>query len=127
MAIKIFTYRGRTLQQLLELNDKEFLQLLPSRQRRTMLREQSVKHQKLLQDIAKNKRNLETHCRDIVILPRMVGKTIKVHNGKTFMPVIIVEEMIGHVLGEFALTRSKVMHNAPGIGATRSSSAISVR
>ena len=57
----------------------------------------------------------------------MVGKTIKVYNGKEFVPVNIVEEMLGHVLGEFSLTRKRVGHNAPGVGATRSSSAVSVR
>ena len=57
----------------------------------------------------------------------MVGKTIKVHSGKIFQPVTIQEEMIGHYFGELVLTRTKVSHSAPGIGATRSSSAISVR
>jgi small subunit ribosomal protein S19 len=63
----------------------------------------------------------------MIILPEMVGKTIKVFSGKDFLSVIIVEEMIGHYLGEFVLTRSKVAHSAPGIGATRSSAALSVK
>ena len=57
----------------------------------------------------------------------MVGKKIKVYSGKEFIPVTIIEEMIGHYLGEFILTRKKVAHSAPGIGATRSSAALSVK
>ncbi len=63
----------------------------------------------------------------MIILPEMVGKTIKVHNGKTFLPVSIVGDMIGHYLGEFVLTRNRVQHSAPGIGATKSSGALSVK
>ena len=63
----------------------------------------------------------------MIILPEMIGKTIKVHSGKEFVPVIIIEEMIGHCLGEFVLTRRRVEHSAPGIGATRSSAALSVK
>jgi len=43
------------------------------------------------------------------------------------LPVKIDEEMLGHYLGEFALTRKRVAHNAPGVGATRSSASVSVR
>jgi small subunit ribosomal protein S19 len=57
----------------------------------------------------------------------MVGKTINVYSGKIFMPVRIEKEMLGHRLGEFVLTRNRVAHSAPGIGATRSSAALSVR
>ncbi len=70
---------------------------------------------------------IQTWSRASTILPEMVGKTIKVYSGKEFIPVIIVEEMIGHYLGEFVLTRKRVEHSAPGIGATRSSAALSVK
>ena len=46
-----------------------------------------------------------------------------VYNGKEFIPLTITAEMLGHYLGEFVLTRKKVAHSAPGIGATRSSAA----
>ena len=49
------------------------------------------------------------------------------HNGKEFVPLLISDEMIGHFLGEFALTRKLVSHSAPGIGATRSSASLSVK
>jgi small subunit ribosomal protein S19 len=51
----------------------------------------------------------------------MIGTTILLHNGKEFVPVEIKPEMIGHYLGEFAITNKKVIHGTPGIGASRSS------
>jgi small subunit ribosomal protein S19 len=48
---------------------------------------------------------IKTMCRSSTILPIMVGKTIHVHNGKEYLPVIIVDDMVGYKLGEFSLTR----------------------
>jgi len=70
---------------------------------------------------------IKTHCRNMVILPEMVGLTIGVHNGKEFQSVEIVPEMIGHLLGEFAVTCKKVAHGNPGIGASRSSMYVPLR
>jgi len=89
------------------------------------------KHKKLLKDIAKNKGNervrIKTHCRDMVIIPQMLDTLIEVYNGKEFIPVQVTHEKLGHVLGEFALSRKNVKHNAPGIGATKSTSSASVK
>ena len=126
MARKEFTYRGKTIAELKQLSLKEFAELLPSRQRRVLHRGLSEGNKKLLEDIRKHS-NVKTHCRDMVIIPEMVGKTIKIYSGKEFVPVIIITEMLGHYLGEFVLTRKKVVHHAPGIGATKSSAALSVR
>lgn len=127
MARKEFFYRGKTLNELKEMDLRQFAELLPARQRRCVLRGFTEQEKILLDKIRDNEKNIKTHCRDMIILPEMVGLTIKVHQGKAFTPVIITEEMIGHRLGEFTLTRSKVTHNAPGIGATRSSASVSVR
>lgn len=64
---------------------------------------------------------VKTHARDMVILPEMVGVTILLHNGKEFLPLEITPEMIGHYLGEYAITNRPVKHGQPGIGASRSS------
>ena len=48
---------------------------------------------------------VKTWSRRSTIFPDFVGHTIAVHNGKDFIPVYITEEMVGHKLGEFALTR----------------------
>jgi small subunit ribosomal protein S19 len=57
----------------------------------------------------------------MIVLPEFVGRKIAVYNGKEFQEVLIQQEMIGHYLGEFALTRKPVKHTGPGVGATRSS------
>jgi small subunit ribosomal protein S19 len=64
---------------------------------------------------------LKTHRREIIVLPEFVGKKIAVYNGKEYKIIEIIPEMIGHYLGEFALTRSFQKHSGPGVGATRSS------
>ena len=53
-----------------------------------------------------DKRPIKTWSRRSMILPEMVGLTIAVHNGRDHMPVYISENMVGHKLGEFALTRT---------------------
>lgn len=127
MAKKEFLFKGKTLEELKKLSVKEFAQLIPSRQRRTLTRGLTEDQKALMKEVDKKEGNIKTHCRDVIILPKMVGLTIKIHNGKEWLPVMIQDEMIGHRLGEFALTRKGVRHNSPGIGATRSSSAASVR
>lgn len=127
MAKKEFTYRGKGIEELKNMSLNELAALMPSRQRRSLKRGLTEQQKILLANIKNNSANVKTHCRDMVILPEMIGKTIKIHNGKDFMPVVIAEEMIGHCLGEFTLTRKKVQHSAPGIGATKSSAALSVK
>lgn len=66
---------------------------------------------KKLQRVRKGDRTVvKTWSRDSVITPEMVGFTIGVHNGREHLPVFIVENMVGHRLGEFALTRKFVRH-----------------
>ncbi len=120
---KEFKYRGLSLEELQKLSLDELLPLLSSRTRRTLKRGLTVRQNKLYNDILKAKKGdtIRTHCRNMVILPNFVGHTIYVHNGKEFHRVDITENMVGHYLGEFALTRQKVKHTGPGVGATRSS------
>jgi small subunit ribosomal protein S19 len=53
-----------------------------------------------------NRRPIKTWSRRSMISPTMVGLTIAIHNGRQHMPVLITENMVGHKLGEFALTRT---------------------
>ena len=55
---------------------------------------------------AKRKTVIKTWSRASMIIPTMVGETIAVHNGKTFVPVFVTENMVGHKLGEFSPTRT---------------------
>jgi len=57
------------------------------------------------------RRVIRTWSRRSTIIPNMVGLTIGVHNGKSFIPVFITENMIGHKLGEFAPTRTFRSHS----------------
>ena len=63
---------------------------------------------------AKDKRPIKTWSRRSTVLPDFVGLTIAVHNGKQHVPVYITENMVGHKLGEFALTRIFKSHSAVG-------------
>jgi small subunit ribosomal protein S19 len=126
MAKKEFTYRGKSARELQSLSIDEVVMLMPSRLRRNYRRGFTEQQKVLLKNLEKGN-NVKTHCRELMVLPLMFNKTIKVYNGKEFVPVLVTEDMIGHVLGEFALTRKRVGHNAPGIGATRSSASVSVR
>ncbi|MEM3525930.1 MAG: 30S ribosomal protein S19 [Candidatus Jordarchaeaceae archaeon] len=127
--VKKFTYRGYTLEELQKMPMDEFIKLLPSRQRRSLLRGLPPRQKKLLEKLRRAKRAqrkgkkivVRTHNRDMVILPEMVGLDVAVHNGKTFIEIKIEPEMIGHYLGEYSPTCKRVVHGAPGIGATKSS------
>jgi len=117
---KEFRYRGYSIEELKQMSLEQIAELLPARERRKIKRGFTEQEEKLLRKLRK-KDGVRTHCRDMVVLPEMVGKTIFVHNGKDFIRVEIKPEMIGHRLGEFALTRKFEKHSGPGVGATRSS------
>ena len=129
MARKEFFYRGMSIEELQKMPMDKFISMLPSRQRRTLKKGLPPEKRKLVVRLRKAKKALQdgekvivrTHRRDMVILPEMVGLTIGIHSGKDFTVVEISPEMVGHFLGEFALTRRRVKHSAPGIGATKSS------
>ena len=122
-----FRYRGKTLEELLNMPLDEFAKLLPARARRSLMRGFTPAQKKLLAKIralrkaGKTNVMIKTHVRDMVILPEMVGLTIAVYNGKEFVPVRIVPEMIGHRLGEFSPTTKLVHHGEPGLKASKSS------
>ncbi|MCX6815710.1 MAG: 30S ribosomal protein S19 [Candidatus Aenigmarchaeota archaeon] len=121
---KKFAYRGKSIEELEELTLEELSKLLTARERRKLKRGFTLKEKKLLESVRRNKgkdKLIRTHARDMLVLPEMVGAKLGIHNGKEFKMVIIDASMIGHRLGEFALTRVRVKHSAPGIGATRSS------
>lgn len=62
---------------------------------------------KVQQSIEGNKKGvIKTYSRASMISPEFVGQTIAVHNGRTFVPVFVTENMVGHKLGEFAPTRT---------------------
>ena len=120
---KEFRFHGLTIDEVKKLTIDELLPLIPSRMRRSLKRGLTQNQNKLLSDVKKADEHdvIRTHQRDMIILPSFVGHKIAIHDGKEFHEVKIEPQMIGHYLGEFALTRSKVKHTGPGVGATRSS------
>lgn len=124
---KEFTLRGKRLDEIKKMSLQEFMLLIPSRERRTLKRGFTEQEKIFLENLRAGEKDPKTHCRDMIILPEMLGKLIKIHNGKEYVPVSIEPEMLGHRLGEFTMTRKKVSHSSPGIGATRSSASLSVR
>lgn len=64
----------------------------------------------LRQQREKDRRVIKTWSRRSTIIPDMVGLTLAVHNGKSFLPVFVTENMVGHKLGEFSPTRTFRSH-----------------
>lgn len=118
---KEFTFRGKTVEELQKLDVREFAKYLDARARRTALRQFSdiENFVNLAKEKIEKNKPVRTHKRDIVIVPQLVGMRIFVHNGRNFIPVDVVGEMLGHRLGELAPTRNKVKHGSAGIGATK--------
>ncbi len=118
-----FKFHGLTIEEMQKLPIDGLLPLLPSRSRRTLKRGLTKGQEKLLNDVEKAEKGdiVRTHYRDMVILPSFIGHKIDVYNGNEFQRVDIDPHMVGHYLGEFSLTRKKVKHTGPGVGATRSS------
>ena len=132
---KEFTYRGFSMDELSQMelwptedSETSIIQLLPSRARRSIGRGMSVENEHFLARMRRgNSKTVRTHRRDMPILPEFVGRRIAIYNGQNFVEIDIKPEMIGHYLGEFALTRKNVAHSGPGVGATRSSKHVALK
>lgn len=116
-----FTYRGCTVEDLKKMSLHEFADILPASQRRKIRRGFGEDHKKLIKRVGDGDTLIKTHLRDMIILPEMVGIDLEIHDGRKFNRVSVQPEMIGHYIGEYALTRSMVNHGSAGVGATRSS------
>ena len=118
---RIFLLKGKTVEELQKMSLEEFAKIIPSRERRNLLRGFDDDEKKFLEKLRKSEKPVRTHIREMVIIPEMLFKRVLVHNGKEWILIDIKPEMLGHRLGEFALTRKRVLHSAPGVGATKSS------
>ena len=130
---KIFKFRGKTMEELLPLSVGEFSELLTSRGRRTLKRGFDKKFMKKIDRATEQKNSgkfpkpIRTHLRNAIVIPKMVGLRFAIHRGNTFEIIEVREKMLGHYLGELTLTRKRLLHGKAGIGATRSSTAITAR
>jgi small subunit ribosomal protein S19 len=106
----------------------EFIKLLPARQRRSLVKGLTNEQRTLMEHVRRSRKEnggkpspVKTHCRDMIVIPEMLGLTLQLHAGKEYVAIEIKPEMVGHYIGEFAITNQKVVHGTPGIGASRSS------
>ena len=125
-----FEFRGKSLEELKDISLKDFSKLITARPRRSLSRGltdlqkrllEKVKKERAKIDAGKEPKTIRTHCRDMVIVPVMIGLTIAVYNGKEFVDVEMSPDKLGHFLGEFTYNRNRVQHSSPGVGATRGS------
>ena len=137
-AERNYTFRGKTLDDLKALELSDFVKLLPSGRRRYIRRSFGIAHVKLIKKLEKARLAVKgqdgvkppvvkTHLRAMIILPEFVGNIIGIYNGKEFIEVQIKPEMVGHVLADFSMPKKIVKHSKAGVGATRSSSATSLK
>tara|TARA_B100001765_G_scaffold49294_1_gene28731 strand:- start:241 stop:636 length:396 start_codon:yes stop_codon:yes gene_type:complete len=124
--VRQFTYHGLSQKELEELPLEKLLKLFSARARRSLIRGINDGKRKLIEEIKATKAGnlkttINTHIRDLIVMPFMIGVTINVFSGKEFVPVTITTEMIGHYVGEYVITNKRVSHGAPGVGASRSS------
>ena len=128
---RIFTFRGKTAEELQALSTAEFEKMLPARARRSLKR-QGMDYKELQAKVEKAKKlksekAIRTQTREAVILPSWLGLRFAVHNGKEYKDIKIAPEMLGHRLGEYVFSTKRVQHSAPGIRATRGSKFLSVK
>lgn len=110
MEDKVFKFRGKNLEELQALSQDEFVALLPSKIRRKFKRGLVEEEEKLLEKINAGQNNIKTHVRELIVFPNMVGRKISVYNGKEFVQITIMEEMVGMRLGQLAPTRAVAKH-----------------
>lgn len=129
-TFKKYTYRGVDLDQLLDMSYEQLMTLMGCRARRKFSRGLKRKPLAFMKRLRKAKKEappmekptcIKTHMRNMIVLPEMIGSVVGIHQGKTFNQIEIKPEMVGHYLGEFAITYKPVKHGKPGIGATHSS------
>ena len=120
---KQFLFRGKTLEELKKLDVREFAKYVKSDRRRYILKQfHEIEDfiNRARKKIGRSKA-IRTHKRDLIIVPEMVGMKLQIYNGKTFIPIEVTSEMLGHRFGEFSPTRGRIKHGKAGMGATKGS------
>ena len=128
-----FFYRGIEVHKLLDLTHAELMKLMHARVRRRYKRGYFRHDSKFMEKLRKAKKaaptgmrpaTVNTHLRNKIVMPEMVGSVVGVYNGKQYNEVEIKPMMIGHYLGEFSITYKPVGH---GKGANMGSKLIPLR
>ena len=130
MVKKEFTFKGKTLPELQKMSIDQFAELCDARVRRSLKKgvdKQILKRMEKAKAQGVKAKPIKRHKRDIIVIPSMVGVKFAIHRGNTFEQVDVQEKMLGHYLGELVFTRKRLQHGKAGIGATKSSTAITAR
>lgn len=127
-AFREFYYKGKSLEELINMPLSAFCELLPSKLRRHIKRGITKEENEVLEKVLSTQNNpeqsqelIKTHERDMVIFPCMVSRTIAVHCGNGYQSFEVRPEMIGTRLKDYVMTRVICTHGKPGIGASASS------
>jgi len=128
---RIFSFRGKSSEELQKISMAEFSKMVTSRQRRALKR-MGMDYKALIAKVDEARTSgsnkiIKTQVREAVILPSWLGLKFGVNDGKEFKEMVITPQMLGHRLGEFAFTTKRVLHSAPGIRATRGSKFLAVK
>ncbi|MFH1257590.1 MAG: ribosomal protein S19 family protein [Candidatus Micrarchaeota archaeon] len=125
---KKFTFRGMEIEEARKLPLEKFLQLIPTKVRRSM-RRMAAKIKIFISHMRKRdpKKPMRTHLREMVIIPEMLDRRFQVYNGKDWIDVQVTLPMLGRRLGEFSIPIKLVKHSGPGIGATRGSKSVELK
>ncbi len=118
-----------TNEQVKAMTMDDFIKNIPSKPRRTLKRAGlQVRNflEKFRADKKKGKPH-KTHFREMVVIPEMLDSQVLVYDGKSYITVMCLPEMLGHRLGEYAITTKLVKHSGPGIGATRGSKTVELK
>jgi small subunit ribosomal protein S19 len=102
---KVFLFKGKSMDELRAMSIEEFATLIDSTKRRKITRGFTTQENIFLENVRSGKKNIKTHCRDMLVLPEMLGMTIGVYTGREFLDVRLVDEMVGMRFGELAPTR----------------------
>src|SRR5256885_8748261 len=101
----------------------EFIKLLPSRQRRSLLKGLTNEQRILMEHVRQSRKEnggkpppVKSHVTDMIVIPEQLGPTLHIESGKGYVSIEIKPEMIGHFVGAFATTNPKDVPGTPGIG-----------
>ena len=123
-----FTYKGKGPEELEAMSLEDFRKITTSRERRSLKRGFRDAQKKLLESVRKDRDKFHRlKCRDLIVIPELIGVRLGIYNGKEYVQIEVKPEMVGHRIGEFAMTRKATKHSAPGFGATRSSKYIPLK
>lgn len=120
-TFKKFTYQGVDLDDLKTMPLCDLKELFPSSFRRHVNRGFSEEEHMLIKQAERGESGIRTQCRNMMILPIMVGNIIGVHNGCNYVEIDVKPEMIGRRFKDLVPTKTSKAHGKPGVGATSSS------